>query len=47
MSTSIRYCRYCGIQITLTVNREWHAVPHADLSGFCSASTDDERHQPR
>jgi hypothetical protein len=39
-------CRDCGVLITL-VNRVWLAVPYADLSGFCPASTDDERHRPK
>jgi hypothetical protein len=39
-------CRYCGVQIILSVSGVWVALPYADLSGFCPATVDDERHQP-
>jgi len=41
------HCRYCGVQLVLSASGVWLALPYADLSGFCPASTDDERHNPK
>jgi hypothetical protein len=43
--TRVLCCRFCGAQITL-VSGVWLALPHANMSGYCPASTDDERHKP-
>jgi hypothetical protein len=46
MSVPVR-CRYCGVELVHSANGVWLALPYADLSGFCQASTDDERHVPK
>jgi hypothetical protein len=44
-SMTLATCQACGAEIQL-VGATWLATTYADISGFCPASTDDERHQP-
>lgn len=44
---TIRTCRYCGVELQLAHDGTWHAVPYADLSGYCPDNINDDRHQPR
>jgi hypothetical protein len=45
--TVIKRCRWCKTKIVQNRSGVWLALPYADVSGFCPASTDDERHKPQ